>query len=67
MRLKIKDDQKFKISAILDEPYLNTTKVNPKLENRKLCSSIIIFVVVGPSLEPKIIIATGKCYVSKIL
>ena len=37
-----KNDRNLPISAILDQPYLNTTKVNPKLENRKLRSSIII-------------------------
>ena len=43
MKLKIKkNDRNLPISAILDQPYLNTTKVNPKLENRKLRSVIII-------------------------
>ena len=30
-----KNDRILPISAMLDQPYLNTTKVNPKLENRK--------------------------------
>ena len=29
-----KNDWNLQVSAVLDQPYLNTTKVNPKFENK---------------------------------
>ena len=37
-----KNDQKFQISTILDQPYLNTTKVSPQIKYEKVLYSIYI-------------------------
>ena len=37
-----KNDQKFKISAILDQPYLNTTKVSPQMKYEKFLYIIYV-------------------------
>ena len=43
MRLKNKkNDQKFQISTILDQPYLNATKVSPQIKYEKVLYSIYI-------------------------
>ena len=40
-----KNDQKFKISAILDQPYFNSTKVNPQMKYEKFLYSIYMLLL----------------------